>query len=197
MKKVDERKLETDVEYRFAYVAEYLGFGEEDQRAIRDAAPLTVPLVPKIVDAAYDAFHRYDATWRHFLPRQQGKAEFGAARDRRLAELTPDQAGIRTRKHSLGRYFHRLMTEPYDASMIQYMDAMGRIHKAESHRARLDIPIVHMNAFLGQVADAIAGLIRGLGLEPDRELALIRAYMKVMWLQNDLVSRHYLRLAES
>ena len=197
MQHVDERRLEEDVEYRFRYVADYIGFGEEDERAIREAAPLTVPLVPKLVDAAYEAFHRYDATWRHFLARQQGKADFGASLERRLKELTPDHAMVRTRKHSLGRYFVRLMTAPYDAAMIQYMDAMGRIHKAETHRSRLDVPIVHMNAFMGQVADATFALVRGLGLEPDREHALIRAYSKVYWLQNDLVSRHYLRLADS
>ncbi|AMV37971.1 protoglobin family protein [Planctomyces sp. SH-PL62] len=197
MKNIDERRLESDIEYRFAYVADYIGFGDDDVRAIHEAAPLTLPLVPKIVDAAYEAFHRYDATWRHFLSRQQGKPDFGAALERRLKELTPDQAMVKTRKHSLGRYFHRLMTEPYDAAMIQYMDAMGRIHKAESHRSRLDIPLVHMNAFLGQVTDAVTGLIHGLELDPKRELALVRAYTKVMWLQNDLVARHYLRLAES
>lgn len=196
MQHVDERRLEEDVEYRFRYVAEYIGFGDEDERAIREASALTLPLVPRLVDAIYDAFHRHDATWRHFLARQQGKGDFGASLDRRLRELTPDHAMVKTRKHSLGRYFVRLMSQPYDAAMIHYMDAMGRIHKAENHRARLDIPIVQMNAFLGQVADVIFDLIHGLGLDPEREHALIRAYSKVMWLQNDLVSRHYLRLAE-
>ncbi|MDG3004588.1 protoglobin family protein [Paludisphaera mucosa] len=197
MKHIDEKRLEADVEYRFQYVAEYIGFGPGDERAIREAAALTLPLVPRLVDEVYDAFHRFDATWRHFLSRQQGKADFGTSLDRRLQELTPEHAMVKTRKHSLGRYFVRLMSEPFDAAMIQYMDAMGRIHNAESHRSRLDVPLVQMNAFLGQLADVIFGLIRGLGLEPDREFALIRAYSKVLWLQNDLVARHYLRLAGS
>lgn len=196
MQHIDERRLEEDVEYRFRYVAEYIGFGEEDECAIHEASPLTLPLVPKIVDALYDAFHRHDATWRHFLPRQQGKADFGASLDRRLNELTPNHAMVKTRKHSLGRYFVRLMTQPYDAAMIQYMDAMGRIHKAETHRARLDIPLVQMNAFMGQLADVMFVVIRGLELDPAREHALTRAYSKVFWLQNDLVSRHYFRLAQ-
>ena len=72
MKTIDEPKLESDVGYRFGYVAEFMGFGEADIAAIHGAAGALAPLVPGLVDAVYDKLHTYTATWRHFVPRQDG-----------------------------------------------------------------------------------------------------------------------------
>jgi hypothetical protein len=43
-----------------------------------------------------------------------------------------------------------------------------------------------MNALLGFVADGLTRTILGLGLERG-----LRAFNKLLWLQNDLISRHY------
>ncbi len=72
MTHIDERRLETDLGYRFDYLAEFMGFAAEDIAAIHAAAPALAPLVPTLVDAVYDKLQDYDATWRHFLPRQHG-----------------------------------------------------------------------------------------------------------------------------
>src|SRR5262245_55691081 len=69
---IDEPRLENDLEYRFGYLAKFMGFGEEDIAAIHGAAPALAPLVPALVDAVYDKLNQQDATWRHFVPRQQG-----------------------------------------------------------------------------------------------------------------------------
>jgi hypothetical protein len=41
------------------------------------------------------------------------------------------------------------------------------------------------------VADALFATIIGLGLEPAEERRAIRAFNKLLWLQNDLINRHY------
>ena len=69
---INEQRLESDLSYRFQYLSEFMGFGAEDVAAIHAAASVLAPLVPTLVDAVYDQLHRYDATWRHFLPRQTG-----------------------------------------------------------------------------------------------------------------------------
>ena len=72
MKHIDEPRLESDAVYRVSYVSEFMGFGPEDVSAIHGAAPHLAPLVPLLVDAVYDKLFSYDATKRHFVPRQSG-----------------------------------------------------------------------------------------------------------------------------
>src|SRR4030095_1427705 len=72
MKRIDERRLEEDTVYRVGYLSEFMGFGPEDIVAIHGAASHLAPLVPTLVDAVYDKLFSYDATKRHFVPRQSG-----------------------------------------------------------------------------------------------------------------------------
>lgn len=193
MRRIDEARLESDLGYRFGYLAEFVGFGAEDVEAIHAAAPLLAPLVPTLVDAVYEKLHGYDATWRHFLPRQHGYE--GDVPDR-LEDLTMDHAQIRFRKGHLGRYLEALVTRPYDAKMVSYLDAVGKMHTPRAGSPLLDVPLVQMNALLGFVADALTATILGLGLPREQEVRAVRAFGKLLWLQNDLINRHYAAEAE-
>ncbi len=188
MTHVDEPRLETDLAYRFEYVAGFVGFGPADAAAVHAAAPHLAPLVPGLVDAVYDKLHQYDATWRHFLPRQSGYAgDVPAA----LADLDPSHPQIAFRKQHLGRYLVALVTKPYDAKMVAYLDMVGKIHTPAAGSPDLDVPLVQMNALMGFVADALTATVLGLGLPRDTEAATLRAFGKLLWLQNDLIARHY------
>ncbi|HEY2157650.1 MAG TPA: protoglobin family protein [Isosphaeraceae bacterium] len=188
MKQIDEARLETDLAYRFGYLARFMGFGAEDVEAIHAAAPHLAPLVPTLVDAVYDKLHGYDATWRHFMPRQSG---YGGAVPERLEELTMDHAQIQFRKGHLARYLEALVTRTYDDKMVQYLDMVGKMHTPRAGSAALDVPLVQMNALLGFVADALTATILGLGLPREQEVRTVRAFGKLLWLQNDLINRHY------
>ena len=52
MRHVDEPRLESDLAYRFQYLAEFVGFGEQDVAAIHAAAPHLAPVVPDLVNAS-------------------------------------------------------------------------------------------------------------------------------------------------
>jgi Protoglobin len=52
-KHFDENRLEEDLGYRFGYLTEFMGFGPQDVKLIRAAAPHLAPLVPHLVDAVY------------------------------------------------------------------------------------------------------------------------------------------------
>ena len=188
MKRIDEPKLETDLGYRFEYLAGFMGFGPDDVAAIHAAAPALAPLVPGLVDAVYDKLHTYTATWRHFLPRQYGYAGDVPAD---LAHLTPDHPQIAFRKQHLGRYLVTLVTKPYDAKMAEYLDMVGKMHTDKAGSKQINVPLVQMNALMGFVADALAATILGLGLPRGQEVATLRAFGKLLWLQNDLITRHY------
>ena len=65
------------------------------------------------------------------------------------------------------------------------------MHTAKMGSKDLDIPLVQMNVLMGFVSDAITATILGLGLDRETEVATLRAFNKLLWLQNDLINRHY------
>jgi hypothetical protein len=188
MNAINEQRLESDLGYRFGYLTEFMGFGPEDVKTIHGAAAFLAPLVSTLVDAVYRKLHAYDATWRHFVPKQTGYEGPVAAN---VAELGEDDPAIRYRKEHLARYLVTLVTKPYDAKMVGYLDMVGKMHTPKAGGAELQVPLVQMNALLGFVADALTDTIFGLGLDRQTETRTVRAFGKLLWLQNDLINRHY------
>jgi hypothetical protein len=188
MKRIDESRLEEDTFYRVTYLSEFMGFGPDDVSAIHGAAPHLAPLVPGLVDAVYDKLFSYDATKRHFVPRQSG---YTGSVPESIDSLTPDHEMIEFRKAHLGRYLVALVTRQYDEKMIGYLDMVGKIHTPKAGSPELDVPLVQMNALLGFVSDALLNVILGLGLDRPTEIRTVRAFNKLLWLQNDLITRHY------
>jgi hypothetical protein len=192
MQQIDEARLETDVNYRFEYLSEFMGFGAADIEAIHESATHLAPLVPSLVDAVYDKLIGYDATWRHFVPRQHGYTG-DVVED--LGSLQMDSEVIAFRKQHLARYLERLVTRPYDTAMVQYLNGVGAMHTAGKGNAEIDVPLVQMNALMGFVADALTATILSLPLEPASRATTLRAFQKLLWLQNDLINRHYAQQA--
>lgn len=188
MQNIDEQKLEADLGYRFGYVTEFMGFGEEDIAAIHGSAAHLAPIVPQLVDAVYDKLFSYDATKRHFVPRQSG---YEGDVPESVEALQMDHEMIEFRKQHLGRYLERLVTKPYDGNMLNYLDLVGKIHTLKAGSKELDVPLVQMNALMGFVSDALLATILGLGLDADTTSRTLRAFNKLLWLQNDLITRHY------
>lgn len=190
MKHIDESRLERDEGYRFEYVTGFMGFGAADVAAIHGAAAKLAPIVPALVDAVYEKLHTYDATWRHFLPRQAGYAgDIPLALDK----LDMNHPQIAFRKEHLTRYLVSLVTRPYDGKMLAYLDMVGKIHTPGAGNPAINVPLVQMNALLGFVADALTATILGLGFDRETEIATLRAFGKLLWIQNDLIARHYQR----
>jgi hypothetical protein len=188
MQHIDEARLETDVAYRFGYLTEFMDFGPDDIAAIHAAATHLAPLVPGLVDAVYEKLYKYDATWRHFVPRQHG---YEGPVPSNLHEVKPTHPMIAFRKQHLGRYLAALVTKPYDGKMLAYLDTVGKMHTSKAGSETIDVPLVQMNALMGFVADALTSTIYALGLDRATEMRTIRAFCKLLWLQNDLINRHY------
>ncbi len=194
MKKIDESRLESDLAYRFGYLAEFMEFSAEDIAAIHGAAGILAPCVPALVDAVYVKLFHYDATKRHFVPPQHGY-EGRLATDVESLSLSDDV--IEFRKQHLARYLAALVTKPYDDKMVQYLDTVGAMHTPVAGSAKLNVPLVQMNALLGFVADAINATIFDLALDQETERRTVRAFNKLLWLQNDLINRHYAAMAQA
>jgi hypothetical protein len=188
MKHINEDRLESDLAYRFGYLAEFMEFHPDDIEAIHAAAPHLAPLVPSLVDAVYDKLFSYDSTKRHFVPRQSG---YEGVVPESIDTLALDHEMIQFRKQHLGRYLANLVTKPYDGKMVDYLDRVGKIHTPKAGSKELDVPLVQMNALMGFVTDALLNTIFSLNLDRETEVRTVRAFNKLLWLQNDLITRHY------
>ncbi len=72
MQTIDEARLETDAQYRYDYLADFIGFGPADAALIQAFAPHLGPRIGELVEKTYTKLLNYDATARHFVPRQHG-----------------------------------------------------------------------------------------------------------------------------
>ena len=188
MKHIDEAQLESDLEYRYQYLADFIGFDADDVAAIHASVAHLAPLIPDIVEATYEKLLAGDATARHFVPRQHG---FEGDLPQSLHELTEESAQIQFRKEHLRRYLMQLVGRAYDAKMVLYLDTVGKIHTPKAGNQEIDVPLVQMNALMGLLSDELIKAIIGFPVEPDDRLRTIRAFNKLLWIQNDLINRHY------
>jgi len=188
MKEINEEKLESDIQYRFGYVTEFIGITPEDIELIHVAKDLLAPVVPALVDAVYDKLNTYNCTWRHFIPRQHG---YDGDIPEKLEDLKMDHPQIAFRKKHLTNYLVKLVSDPYDEKMVMYLDMVGKIHTKKAGNMDIYVPLVQMNALMGFVADAVNATIIGFDIDVDLKFKAIRAFGKLLWIQNDLITRHY------
>ncbi|MBC8289726.1 MAG: protoglobin family protein [Planctomycetes bacterium] len=188
MKTIDEARLESDSQYRYDYLAEFIGFSSDDVALIQRSAPHLGPRISQLVEQAYEKLLQYDATARHFVPRQHG---YEGPMPASLQELSADHPQIRFRRDHLNRYFMQLVGRSFDAKMVQYLDMVGMIHTPQAGSKEIDVPLVQMNALMGVISDVLIGSICEWPLDADTARQTIRAFNKLLWIQNDFVNRHY------
>jgi hypothetical protein len=190
MQPIDESRLESDLPYRYQYLSEFIGFGPDDVRRIHAVAPHLGPSVAALVETTYRKLLSYDATARHFVQHQAG-GPAGATGS--LAELTDQHANIRFRKEHLVRYLMQILGRAYDDRMVQYLDMVGKIHTSAAGNAEIVVPLVQMNALMGHLSDVVSDAVTRLPIPPHELVPTLRAFQKLFWIQNDLISRHYAR----
>ncbi len=188
MKQVDEASLESDLNERYKFVAEFVGFDENDAKAIHASAGYLAPLIPAIVDQTYEKLLAYDATARHFVPRQEG---YDGPLPDSLESLAADHPQIQFRKDHLNRYLMHVLGHAYNDKMALFLDMSGKMHTPKAGNKDIDVPLVQMNALLGLLSDLLFEAILGFAMDDDTKTRTMRAFNKLLWIQNDLVTRHY------
>ena len=84
-----------------------------------------------------------------------------------------------------------LIGRAYDAKMVVYLDMVGKIHTTNAGSDKIAVPLVQMNALMGLISDIIIQTLTASPLDDSTTLKTIRAWQKVLWIQNDFVNRHY------
>lgn len=189
MKTIEETRLESDLAYRFEYLAEFIGFDSNDAALIQAAGPYVGPMIPEIVERTYTKLLAYDATARHFVPRQAGFE--GPVPAGGLDAVTAANPQVQFRKEHLSRYFMQILGRTCDAKMVTYLDMVGKIHTPKAGNTQIDIPLVQMNALMGYLSDILFDVISSSPIDSSEITPTIRAFNKLLWIQNDFISRHY------
>jgi len=176
------------VKSRFKYVCAFIGFTNEDIATIKGSVEAVAPLVPTIVDAVYNKLFSFDVTKQYFILRND---QYTSKVENQSGELTINSEQIKFRKDMLSKYLVKLVTAEYDDKFVEYLDHVGKVHtKAKNKHQTIDY--IHINALLGYVEDIILNAIMKMKIEDELKTKLVRAFNKLLWIQNDLFARHYI-----
>ena len=188
MEKLDEVRLEVDLAYRYEFLKNFIGFGDEDVAAIRKVLAELVPQVSAIVKEQYQKLLAYDATARYFVEGQHGD---GGPLSMSLADLTAEHGQVKFRMDHMQRYLMQLLGHSFDGKIALLFDAVGKIHTPKAGNPRINVPLVQMNAFMGMLVDLLTGRLLALNTDYESKINCLRAFQKLLWLQNDFIARHY------
>ncbi|OJT10362.1 hypothetical protein TRAPUB_13121 [Trametes pubescens] len=198
---VDPLLIKTSLDDRIAYLTDFLGFTSRDSDLISKIAPSVHDAIPAMVDGMYAKLFEFDITKKVFMTRNQG---FDGPLPQTLEELSLDSAQIIFRKVFMKAWARRVLTADYsNGKTWAYMDKVGIMHTGASpfkHQrtmgiAPLNVPYRDIALMLGWIQTVLHSAI--LQIPEDKcpmseKIEAVAAISKVLWIQNDLFSRHYI-----
>ncbi|TQB69566.1 hypothetical protein MPDQ_001647 [Monascus purpureus] len=183
---VDRQAIHNNLETRIRYLHSFLDFNRDDIDALISGAKYVKALIPTAVDAMYSKLLEYDITAQSFSKTKKEDGE---------EKLPSEQSSeILRRKIFLRWYLTKLCSDPSKLEYWEYMDKVGRMHIGRDPSHPIHIDYVHIGMTLGFVMDVFIQTLMSHPQVPfGRKLGLLRALSKVMWIQNDLFARWYIR----
>ncbi|OAA55052.1 Globin [Niveomyces insectorum RCEF 264] len=197
MQHIDRKALYTDLEARIHYLHSFLDFGSADIEHLAAGAKYIKVLIPAVTNIVYRKLLQYDITARAFYTRStalEGDGTHGAGA---LPPLDEDAPQIRHRKRFLRAYLAALCTDPAEMSFWAYLDKVGMMHVGLGRAHPLHVEYVHVGMTLALIQDVLTEALLGHPrLSMARKVGLIKALGKVLWIQNDLFAKWYVRDGE-
>ncbi|PSR90879.1 Protoglobin-domain-containing protein [Coniella lustricola] len=185
---IDRKELYTNLEARIHYLHTFLDFGSNDIEALISGAKYIKQLIPAIVNIVYHKLLQYDITARAFETRSTWTE---GPIDPSLNENSPQ---ILHRKMFLRAYLSKLCSDPSTMEFWYYLDKVGMMHVGRGREHPLHIEYVHIGVCLAFIQDTLnEALLSHPRIKMDRKIALIKALGKVIWIQNDLFAKWYVR----
>ncbi|KZT13026.1 uncharacterized protein LAESUDRAFT_690120 [Laetiporus sulphureus 93-53] len=198
---VDPVLIKNSLEDRIAYLTDFLNFSSRDQDVITKIGPAVGGMIPSIVDDLYAKLFEFDITKKVFMTRNHG---FDGPLPEKLEDLTLDSAQIKFRKVFMKAWARRVLTSDYtNGKTWAYMDKVGIMHTGMSpfkHQrtmgiSPLNVPYRDCALTLGLVQNILQTAVLQLpedAADLQTKIDAVSAINKVLWIQNDLFSRHYI-----
>lgn len=178
----------TNLEARIQYLHSFIDFSSRDIEALVTGAKYIRQLIPAIVNIVYHKLLQYDITARALETRS---TSYEGPVDENLSDDSPQ---IMHRKVFLRAYLAKLCSDPSTLEFWEYLDKVGMMHVGQGRQHPLHIEYVHIGACLAFIQDTITeALLSHPRLPMPRKIALVKAIGKVIWVQNDLFAKWYVR----
>ncbi|KAG8917176.1 hypothetical protein FRC01_002621 [Tulasnella sp. 417] len=195
---VSKEAIRTSLHARVSYLVSFIGFTSADAEALQAVAPHIRPHLPGVAEAMYNKMWSYDVTRQSLTkpnnPHIPKNADLAQARER-MRYMTSFQG------HWLLKIF---IADWEDLSTFAYFDRVGISHIGESafrhrgERGTYQVDYVHIGALLGHIHDLLNQAILQLEqLTLEEKTRAISALTKAIWIQNDLIARHYVMPVET
>ncbi|KAI0448090.1 Protoglobin-domain-containing protein [Xylaria telfairii] len=189
MKHIDRKDLYTNLETRIQYLHSFLDFSSRDIEALITGSKYIKALIPALVNIVYHKLLQYDITARAFKTRSTSYE--GPVDDETLTDNSPI---ILHRKTFLRAYLNKLCSDPSTMEFWYYLDKVGMMHVGRGREHPLHIEYIHIGACLSFIQDTLTeALLSHPRMRMEKKVALIKALGKVIWIQNDLFAKWYVR----
>jgi nitrite reductase/ring-hydroxylating ferredoxin subunit len=161
----------------FNYMAEFIGFSDEDAQTIKETRFIIEKYIPSIVGGFYAQLLRFPPT-RKFFEKKDG---------------TIDQEYLKMRMEHQGNFWRRAASGDFDEDFARYIDYVGRVHTSHGADPSIYIPERYVIGMVAHVQQSIAELLKAELHEgdPDFEVRASKAWNTLMMVILELLSRSY------
>ncbi|ORY79343.1 Protoglobin-domain-containing protein [Leucosporidium creatinivorum] len=204
---IDRARL-SELAYRVDFDRQFIEFTKEDASTLNAAAPLLLPIITDIVEGLYEHLFEWSYTKEPFTHRNTGFE--GDLKS--IDDLSLDDPQMLLRKKMMTMWTAKILTSDYeDPKTFEYMDKVGVMHTGVrsfgrqpgfAHRENKEPLFIDLQALsltLGWVTDVVLTIVMSFPrttLSTSKKMAVLRAFNKVVWIQQDLFARHYTRTDE-
>ncbi|KAM5344505.1 hypothetical protein ACJ41O_013041 [Fusarium nematophilum] len=185
---VDRKSLYTSLEARIDYLHKFLDFNDRDLEALAFGSKFVKDLIPAVVHVVYRKLLQFDITARAF-----------EIRDTRSEEplqniLDEDSPELRERKNFLNSYLTKICSDQSKMAFWEYLDNVGAMHVGLKRNKPLQVEYIHISATLCLIQHVLTeSILSHNALPMSRRVSMVKALSKVIWIQNDLFAKWYVR----
>ncbi|KAG8949082.1 hypothetical protein FRC03_000447 [Tulasnella sp. 419] len=195
VKEIDGDAIRTDLHARVSYILDFVGFNENDVKALRIAGPIIRPHISLLVDAVYGKLLSYDVTREAFVESKNKHLN----KEERLMTVTPKSDRMKYFKDFFRHWLLKIFICDWeDLQTFAYFDRVGIAHiggsgfRHREDRGKYAVDYMHIGLLLGFLSEAVTKKILAVdSISLAEKTQVLGAFTKVMWIQNDLMSRHY------
>ncbi|KAE8453316.1 hypothetical protein EG329_011383 [Mollisiaceae sp. DMI_Dod_QoI] len=191
MQTISRHDLYTSLETRVQYLQSFLDFSSRDIEALISGGKYIKQLIPAVVNIVYKKLLEYDITARAFTTRS---TSYEGPIDEVVDEDSPQ---IKHRKMFLTAYLNKICSDPSKFEFWEYLDKVGMMHTGIGRVHPLHIEYIHIGVCLSFIQDVFTeAILSHPRLSLSRKIGIVKALGKVIWIQNDLFAKWYVRDGE-
>lgn len=188
---IDRKDLYTNLEARIQYLHTFLDFSSRDIEALISGSKYIKALIPAVVNIVYHKLLQYDITARAFVTRS---TSFSGPLDAQISQLDESSPQIRHRKSFLRAYLSKLCSDPSKLEFWEYLDKVGMMHVGLGRTHSLHVEYIHIGVTLSVIQDVLnEAILSHPHLHIHKKISITKALGKVIWIQNDLFAKWYVR----